>query len=300
MYVHVLNGMAYVSCSGGTPTLRRWVQPVARGSGVNISVNPLEPGCTYTVDVQVNTSIVKLEVWGVLGLIRYSALDIPPTSFTFNLFGRSLPLYAYRMYIHTPPLLREWYYLYMKMKINATRNVEIFSNNYYSYIDTQTRITSVYESYLDDEYRISLKIIDLTYRWLPGFDSVTVLINSGWSFCDSITVPAPATDFLIDYLLVWEERAEFEYCPYRDEIWRLTFTPSGPVLTRLNSEGGFWHEVYADGILIWTWNKPGPKNDIYVGFDPTITVKFVSPDSRATAEVTFTKVCKWDCVTCGR
>jgi hypothetical protein len=47
--------------------------------------------------------------------------------------------------------------------------------------------------------------------------------------------------------------------------------------------------VYADGRLIYTWNKDGPKNDMYVGTNPTtITVKFAGPETRMNAEVTFT------------
>jgi hypothetical protein len=76
-------------------------------------------------------------------------------------------------------------------------------------------------------------------------------------------------------------------------VWRLTFTPSGPVLSRIYSQGGYWHEVYADSQLIYVWKKDGPKNDRYTGSDPTITVRFASQDSSMNAEATFTKVCSW-------
>jgi hypothetical protein len=132
---------------------------------------------------------------------------------------------------------------------------------------------------------VSLKVFDLTDYWKKGYTSVTVQVNpAGTSFI--LTAPA---DAIADFLLAWED------CPtcddidgpmYVDEVWRLTFTPSGPVLSRIRSSGGSWHEVYADGKLIWTWNKDGPKNDRYVGTNPAITVRFVSPDS--TAEATFT------------
>jgi hypothetical protein len=112
----------------------------------------------------------------------------------------------------------------------------------------------------------------------------------------SFTLTAPAGAFA-DYLLAWEDCRS---CPcdavettYRDEVWRLTFTPTGPVLSRIYSQGGYWHEVYADGRLIYTWKKDGPKNDRYAGSDPTISVKFVSQSSEMNAEATFTKVCAW-------
>jgi hypothetical protein len=136
---------------------------------------------------------------------------------------------------------------------------------------------------------ISLKVFDLTNYWKQGYTSVTVYVNPGrWSF----TLLAPS-DALADFLLAWEDCLSGDPtngAMYVDEVWRLTFTSSGPVLTRISSGGDYWHEVYADGRLIYTWNKDGPKNDRYVGTNPTITVKFVSPDSRMNAEATFTIV----------
>jgi hypothetical protein len=135
---------------------------------------------------------------------------------------------------------------------------------------------------------VSLKIFDLTDYWKKGYTSVTVQVNPAGA---SFTLTAPEGAFLADFLLAWEDCLTCDYIDgpmYVDEVWRLTFTPSGPVLTRIRSSGGFWHEVYADGRLIYVWNKDGPKNDRYVGTNPTITVRFVSPDSAATAEATFT------------
>ncbi len=134
----------------------------------------------------------------------------------------------------------------------------------------------------------SLKIFDLTSYWRSGYTSVTVRVNpAGTSF----TLTAPEGPFLADYLLAWEDCLTCDPSNgalYIDEVWRLTFTPSGPVLTRIRSSGGYWHEVYADGRLIYVWRKDGPKNDGYVGRNPTITVRFVSPESVSTVEVTFT------------
>jgi hypothetical protein len=158
-------------------------------------------------------------------------------------------------------------------------------------VDVTGARTAVYTSNSTEDLRssTSLKVFDLTSYWRSGHTSVTVQVNpAGTSF----TLSAPAGDFLADFLLAWEDCLTCDptdgAAMYVDEVWRLTFTPSGPVLTRIRSSGAFWHEVYADGRLIYTWNKDGPKNDRYVGTNPTITVRFASPDSVSTIEATFT------------
>ncbi len=158
---------------------------------------------------------------------------------------------------------------------------------------------------------VSLKIFDLTNVWKKGYLFVNVPFKwsmGGWSITSTI-IPRPSGPYFADFLLGWEN------CPtcsgtidleYMDEVWRVTFTPSGPVFAHIYSGEtcwlenydrryciDIWHEVYADDQLIWTWRKPGPNNDVYVGTDPTITVRFVSQDSRMNAEATFTKVCTW-------
>jgi|GEM_PF-1823694 len=158
-------------------------------------------------------------------------------------------------------------------------------------VDVTGARTAVYVSNSTEDFRssTSLKVFDLTSYWRSGYTSVTVQVNpAGTSF----TLSAPSGAFLADYLLAWEDCLTCDPTNgarmYVDEVWRLTFTPSGPVLTRIHSSGGFWHEVYADGQLIYTWRKDGPKNDRYVGANPTITVRFVSPDSTMNVEITFT------------
>jgi hypothetical protein len=160
-------------------------------------------------------------------------------------------------------------------------------------VDVTGARTAVYTSNSTEDLRssTSLKVFDLTSYWRSGRTSVTVQVNpAGTSF----TLSAPAGAFLADFLLAWEDCLTCDPANgdkmYVDEVWRLTFTPSGPVLTRIHSNGGFWHEVYADGRLIYTWNKQGPRNDKYVGTNPTITVRFVSPESVSTIEATFTIV----------
>jgi hypothetical protein len=158
-------------------------------------------------------------------------------------------------------------------------------------VDVTGARTAVYTSSNTEDLRssTSLKVFDLTSYWRSGYTSVTVQVNPAGA---SFTLTAPAGAFLADFLLAWEDCLTCDptdgAAMYVDEVWRLTFTPSGPVLTRIRSSGAFWHEVYADGQLIYTWNKDGPKNDRYVGRNPTITVRFVSPESASTVEATFT------------
>ncbi len=158
-------------------------------------------------------------------------------------------------------------------------------------VDVVGARTAVYTSNNTEDLRssTSLKVFDLTSYWRSGYASVTVQVNpAGTSF----TLTAPAGDFLADFLLAWEDCLTCDptnsAAMYVDEVWRLTFTQTNIALTRIHGGGEFWHEVYADGRLIYTWNKAGPKNDRYVGTNPTITVRFVSPDSVSTVEVTFT------------
>ncbi len=293
MYVHVLGGVAYVSCRGWDgPTFGRRVLNSLTWA-VEISADPSKPGCTYTVNAAVNESAtIRLEVYDESGRLVYSTSSPSPATFTF-----SLPVAGtYRMHIYAPPLLDQWYTLQARVNITASKAAVYTSNN------TQ-----------DLRPSIALKIFDLTNYWRSGYTSVTVQVNpAGTSF----TLTAPTGAFA-DYLLAWEEC--FNYFPVRfippvwrldyyftygvwwciftslyiDEVWRLTYTPSGPVLTRIHSSGDFWHEVYADGKLIYTWKKNGPKNERYTGSDPTITVRFVSQDSSMNAMATFTKVCSW-------
>jgi len=272
MYVHVLDGVAYVSCGGGSPTFGRRVLPTA-AEGVGISADSLRPGCTYTVNVALDTSTTaKVEVYDENGKLIYSTSNTPPATFTFNVPAAG----KYRMHIYAPPLLDDWYMLHAEVAITGTKTTVYYTN----------------ENTQDLRPTISLKVFDITSYWKKGYTSVTVYVNPAkWS----TTLSAPSNAFA-DFLLAWEDcrNCDSRYgALYIDEVWRLTFTSSGLVFTRIRSSGGYWHEVYADGRLIYTWNKDGPKNDRYVGTNPTITVKFVSPDSTMNAEATFTKVCRW-------
>ena len=272
MYAHVLGGVVYVSCSGVSPTLGRGVLNSLPWA-VEISADPSRPGCTYVVDAAVNESAtIRLEVYDESGRLIYSASSPSPATFTV-----SVPVAGtYRMHVYAPPLLDQWYTLQARVSITASKAAVYTSNN------TQ-----------DLRPSIALKIFDLTSYWKRGYTSVTVQVNPAKS---SYTVSAPSNAFA-DFLLAWEDcggcTCDAIETTYRDEVWRLTFTPSGPVFTRIYSQGGYWHEVYADGQLIYVWKKDGPKNDRYTGSDPAISVKFVSEDSSMNAVATFTKVCAW-------
>jgi hypothetical protein len=273
MYVHVLNGIAHVSCNGNdNPTLGGRVLPTAAG-GVGISASSRGPGCGYTVSVSLNASTtVRVEVYDENGRLVYSASGTPPATFTFN-----APVAGtYRMRIYAPLLLDDWYTLYAGVNVTGTKTAVYYTNS-----NTQ-----------DLRSTVSLKVFDLTSYWKKGYTSVTVYVNPArWS----TTLSKPSNAFA-DFLLAWEDCLTCDPTNgalYIDEVWRLTFTPSGPVLTRINSQGGYWHEVYADGRLIYAWNRDGPKSDRYVGTNPSISVRFASPDSTMNAEATFTKVCRW-------
>jgi len=271
MYVYVLDGVAYVSCRGGGSVLGRRV--LSSVEGVAITSNSRGPGCNYTVNVALNASTtVRVEAYDENGRLVYSASGTPPVTFTFN-----VPVAGtYRMHIYAPPLLDDWYMLYAEVAITGTKTTVYRTN----------------ENTQDLRPNISLKVFDVTNYWKKGYTSVTVYVNPArWS----TTLSKPSNAFA-DFLLAWEDcrNCDSTYgALYIDEVWRLTFTPSGPVLSRIRSSGGYWHEVYADGQLIYTWNKDGPKNDRYAGTNPAITVKFASPDSTMNAEATFTKVCRW-------
>ena len=270
MYVHVLNGIAYVSCRGINPIFSRRVLSPA---GVDISAGSSMSGCAYAVNVALNVSTtVSLYVYDENGRLVYSASGAPPVLFSF-----SVPMAGiYRMRIYAPSLIDEWYTLHAYVAVIGMKTAVFKGNNTHDLRST-----------------ISLKVFDLTSYWKKGYTSVTVQVNPARR---GTTLSAPAGAFA-DFLLAWEDchncACDWEGDTYMDEIWRVTFTSSGPVLSRIHSQGGLWHEVYADGRLIYTWNKDGPKNDRYVGADPTISVGIASSDSYMNAVAVFTKICTW-------
>jgi hypothetical protein len=190
----------------------------------------------------------------------------------------------YRVHIYAPPLLDEWHTLIAQVRIKDLVRARVFTSN-----NTQDLRPSV-----------ALKIFDLTNYWKKGYRSVTVRVNPAGA---SFTLTAPTGAFA-DYLLAWEDcrSCDSTHGPmYVDEVWRLTFTQTDIILTRIHSSGGFWHEVYVDyrysinqpgtKTLIWTWNKEGPKHNSYTVHWISTTVWIESQDSTMNARATFLKEC---------
>jgi len=275
MYLWVIGGIAYVSCDGTPPKFGRDVLG-PKLPFVDVSVSSDWRCTSYTIRFDGNLTesyVVTVEVYDEEGRLVFSGTSTIPGYVSF-----SIPMAGvYRVHIYAPPLLDEWHTLTAQVRVTDLVKARVFTSN-----DTQDLRPSV-----------ALKIFDLTNYWKKGYTSVTVYVNPArWS-----TMLSRPSNVFADFLLAWEEcsRCDWTYgALYINEIWRLTFTQTDIVLTRINSQGGYWHEVYADGRLIYTWNKPGPKNDRYAGTNPTITVKFVSPDSTMNARATFAKECFWD------
>jgi hypothetical protein len=282
MYLWVIGGIAYVSCDGTPPKFGRDVLgPKLPFIDVRISS---DLKCTsYTIRFEANLTeryVVIVEVYDEEGrLVFWDTTTIPGSvSFTIPVAG------VYRVRIYAPPFFDEWHTLIAQVRITDLIKAQVFTSN-----NTQDLRPSV-----------SLKIFDLTNYWKKGHTSVTVRVNPAGA---SFTLSAPA-DFFADYLLAWEECSNCDSTYgtlYVDEVWRLTFTQTDIILTRISSQGGYWHEVYVyypQGInqpgvkmLIWTWNKEGPKYSSYAISWFLTTVWFESPDSAMNARATFIREC---------
>jgi hypothetical protein len=288
MYVYVLNGLAYVSCNGSNPTFGRTLFVV----DVNISAYPSRPGCTYTVNVVYNApTTVRVKVYDENGRLVYSASGTSPAAFNFDISMAG----TYRMRVYAPPLLDDWYTLHAEVAISGTK-IAVYRPSEQDlrpsvYRGVETRIISFPQ---DLRPNVSLKIIDLTDYWKKGYTNALLAVPG------LFVIEAPSTPFFADFALAWADcyPCDRGYADqsYKAQVWRVTFTPSGPVFAYVNSGwDGYAHRVYADGNLLCAI----PSVDAYVckkytGSDPTITVKFVSEDPKMNAEATFTKaICRW-------
>jgi hypothetical protein len=302
MYLWVINGIAYVSCDsqvkvdGSPPKFGRDVLG-PKPPLVNVRVSSdSRRDCDTTITFEANLTesyAVTVEVYDEEGRLVASVTGTVPGSVSF-----SIPMAGvYRVHISAPPLLDEWHTLTAQIRITDLLNARVFTSN-----NTQDLRPSV-----------ALKIFDLTNYWKKGYRSVTVRVNPAGA---SFTLSAPAEAFA-DYLLAWEEYSIDNFpvwcrifpvlCRnyyftddtlYVDEVWRLTFTQTDIVLTRINSQGNYIHWVYVSNstsskTLIWTWNKEGPKYSSYTVPWSAITVWFESQDSAMNARASFAKECRW-------
>jgi hypothetical protein len=278
MYLWVINGIAYVSCDGTPPRVGRDVMG-PRQPLVNISISSDWRSCTYTYRFNANLTeryVVTVEVYDEGGRLVASGTTTIPGSVSF-----SIPMAGvYRVHIYAPPLLDKWDTLIAQVRISDLVRAQVFTSN-----NTQDLRPST-----------SLKIFDLTKYWKKGYTSVTVQVNPAKA---SYTLSAPAGAFA-DFLLAWEDCRSCDSTNgalYIDEVWRLTITQY-IVLTRISSQGGFWHEVYVTDppsgrVLIWTWNKEGPKYSSYTVPWFSTTVWLESPDSTMNTRAAFARECYW-------
>jgi hypothetical protein len=280
MYLWVVGGMAYVSCDSTPPKFGRDVLgPKLPFVDVRAS-SDWRRGCDTTITFEANLTEsvgVEVEVYDEEGRLVASATGTIPGSVSF-----SIPMAGvYRVRTYAPPLLDEWHTLTAQVRISDLLRARVFTSD-----NTQ-----------DLRLSTSLKIFDLTNYWKKGYTSVTVRVNPARA---SFTLSAPAGAFA-DFLLAWEDcrSGDPTYgALYVDEVWRLTFTQTNIVLTRISSQGGYWHEVYVSDptsgkTLIWTWNKEGPKYSSYTVPWSAITVWIESQDSAMNARATFAKECLW-------
>jgi hypothetical protein len=283
MYLWVFGGVAYVSCDGSPPRVGRDVLG-PRLPFINIRMDgSWLTGCTRTITFEANLTesyLATVELYDEEGRLVFSETTTIPgsVSFTIPVAG------VYRMHIYVPPILDEWHTLIAQVRIKDLVRAQVFTSN-----DTEDLRPST-----------SLKIFDLTNYWKKGYTSVTVRVNPAGA---SFTLSAPA-DFFADFLLAWEDCHNCDSTHgalYVDEVWRLTITQTNIVLTRVYSQGGYWHEVYVHyqyainipgtKTLIWTWNKEGPKHDSYTVHWFVTTVWLESQDSTMNARATFLREC---------
>ncbi len=283
MYLWVVGGVAYVSCDGSPPRVGRDVLGL-KLPFVDVRISSNLRCTSYTIEFVANLTeryVVTVEVYDEEGRLVDFATGTIPGSVSF-----SIPMAGvYRIHIYAPPIFDEWHTLIAQVRISDLVRARVFTSS-----NTE-----------DLRSTVSLKIFDLTNYWKKGYRSVTIRVNPAGA---SFTLSAPAGAFA-DFLLAWEDCRSCDWtygALYIDEVWRLTFTQTDIVLTRISSQGGYWHEVYVyryslnqPGIktLIWTWNKEGPKYNSYGINWFVTTVSFESPDSTMNARATFARECFW-------
>ena len=272
MYVWVFGGVVHISCRGEEPKIGREVGLRKPAVELELSGDLRGLGCRFTVKLLTNVANgtpVAVDVYDERGRPVAGGLVTAPGEFSF----RAARAGVYRVHVHAPPLIDQWHTAIAEVRVQWLVNARVFAAN----------IT-------EDLRPLSLKIFELTPIWKDGRPNALVMVNPRG---DSFTVSD--TGAFADFLLAWED---CRYCDhtygalYVDEVWRLQFLDDIR-LVRIHSQGGYWHEVYADRQLIYTWNKDGPKNDVYRTPRAGIIVEFKSPDGAMYARAIFTKDCRF-------
>ena len=277
MYVWVFGGVVHISCRGEEPKIGREVGLRKPAVELELSGDLRGLGCLFTVKLLTNVANgtpAAVWVYDEEGRLVAGGDLTVPGEFSF----RASRAGAYRVYVYAPPYVDRWLAAYATVRITDLAKAALYVSN-----DTR-----------DLRPAVSLKIFDLTPLWKNGRSSAVVRVNPrGDGFA------ASDTGAFADFLLAWEDCRSCNPTYgtlYVDEVWLVSFKEK-PELRRIRSQGGYWHEVYADGQLIYTWKKPGPKNDVYIGggslISSSISVELKSSDGTMNARATFVKECYW-------
>ena len=272
MYIRVFGGVAYISCRGEEPRVGREVGMRKPAVEVELRSDWRYHGCLFTVKLLTNVAngtLVAVDVYDEGGRSVAGGLVTAPGEFSFRVARAGV----YRVHIYAPPLIDQWHTAIAEVRVEWLVNARVFTANN-----------------TEDLRPLSLKIFELTPIWKDGRPNALVMVNPrGDSFAVS------DSGAFADFLLAWEDCRSCDYtygALYVDEMWRLQFLDDIR-LVRMHSQGGYWHEIYADRQLIYTWNKDGPKNDVYRTPRASVIVEFKSPDDAMYARAIFTKDCRF-------
>ncbi len=275
MYLWVAAGNLYVSCDGAPPKFGRFI--AGRPTLVIDTLGFCEIGCVY---------VAAADGWGEIALpvlFEYGGLNyLKTTPFWFCIRGYPAPppdgvyrfLARYFGNSSIPPLWAE-------ATITVKTTLKVSGLNY----------VMLQSSDSSDLRPTALKVYNLSAYWAKGQSTARIYVNP-YVYFDVENKGAP-----LDFLLAWEDcrGCDNSYSPYLyvDEVWRLWHDGRWH-LQRLNSQGGFWHEVRLNGTLIWTHNARGPKMSYLEWSGSLARVQFASRDGgmNAVFEVKFERVCR--------
>ncbi|RFA95826.1 hypothetical protein [Pyrobaculum aerophilum] len=276
MYLWVVAGNLYVSCDGAPPKFGRFI-----AGRPKLEINTLgfcEIGCVY---------VAATDGWGEIALpvtFEYGTQQFSKTTpFWFCINGYPAPppdgVYYFAAYFpgnsSIPPLRAE-------AMITVKTTLAVSGLNY----------VMLQSSDPSDRRPTALKVFNLSAYWAKGQSTARIYVNRHRYF------DVDNKGAMLDFLLAWEEcrgcGSSGSADLYVDEVWRLWHDGRKWRLQRLNSQGGYQHEVRLNSTLIWTHNARGPRIS-YVEWSGTLArVQFTSRDGSMNAvfEVKFEKVCK--------